>query len=150
MNLILSFPFRMIPDTTDILKFKNKIFFLPTDPIFSQHVTGNKQFILFGLIEMTKLSILQTLQNKQIWIMFLPLSQKQYLRHPTHSSFLIMSHINHHSWNKTDAIRHSGFMPHQYSTYAISPSSNNNLEIVTCLSKSNAVYIIYVCVHPVN
>ena len=36
---------------------------------------------------MTKLSILQTIQNKRIWIMFLPLSQKQYLRHPTHSSW---------------------------------------------------------------
>ncbi len=29
---------------------KNNFFFLPTDPLVFQHVTGNKQFILLGLI----------------------------------------------------------------------------------------------------
>ena len=36
---------------------------------------------------MKNLSMLKTIWNKGIWTLFLPISQKQYGRHPTHSSW---------------------------------------------------------------
>ena len=40
-----------------------------------------------GYRVMNDLSMLKTIQNKGIWTLFLPISEKQHRRHPTHSSW---------------------------------------------------------------
>ena len=43
--------------------------------------------IISGYRVVKNLSLLKTIQNKGIWTLFLSISQKQYGRHPTHSSW---------------------------------------------------------------
>ena len=58
---------------------------------------------------MKDLTMLKTLWNKEILTLFLPISQKQHPRHPTHSSWSCHSHIMYHrdiesnySWNASN------------------------------------------------